>query len=234
MKTKNCRTRVYEGDSCKVNPKLNYEEHLIEDHPQQLIEDHPQKFIENHHVEEPVAAMAAPEESGGSSQWWAWCVAGLIGLCLIAVGFYFGFKNDNESAKYAHATTQNEVGAKTYALSGASGGDSSIAVPQSVEEYVYYFGNDKSSVPDNTVLNQLADKVEETGADITVTAYASTVGNADYNENLSTKRADNVAKYLIAHGVPSNHVKIVPSGETSDYGDVAHNRRANIHVVYPG
>lgn len=226
MKTKNCRTRVYEGDSCKVNPKLNYEEHLIEDHPQ--------KFIENHHVEEPLAAMATPVESGGSSRWWAWCLAGLIGLCLIAVGFYFGFMNDNESVKYARVTSKNAVGAKAYALSGTSAGASSIAIPQNVEEYVYYFGNDKSLVPDNIVLNQLADKVEETGADITVTAYASTVGNADYNKNLSTKRADNVAKYMIAHGVPSNHIKIVPSGETSDYGDDAHNRRANIHVVYPG
>ena len=54
-----------------------------------------------------------------------------------------------------------------------------------------------------------------------------------HNKNLSEKRADNIADYLVAHGVPVDHVKVVSNGETTNYGDEAHNRRANIHVVYP-
>lgn len=241
MKTrKNYQSQIHDGDSCKVNSKLNYEEHLIEDHPQKLIEDHPQHLIEDHPAKAAAFAAApveteavgAPIAGGDKSSWWAWCLAGLVGLFIVGLGLYFGLRKDHDGVKGGqYAYTSQPTGA------GKAVGTEEVTVeaaPGSVEDYVYYFGNDKSAVVDNSKLDQVADKIEETGADVVVTAYASQVGNENYNKNLSEKRADNVADYLVAHGVPVDHVKVVSNGETSNYGDEAHNRRANIHVVYPG
>lgn len=250
MKTqKNYRYQIHDGDSCKVHSDLNYEDHLIEDHPQKQIEDHPRKLIEDHHIAEaPVAAAAAPVEEapeiaavgapvegGTSSHWWAWCVAALAGLCIVAAGLYYGFRNDNDLVKgdkYAYSVSGSDAAKASSSQGAAISGEASGK--ENVVDYVYYFGNDKSAVIDNENLEQMADKIEDTGADVVVTAYASQVGNEAYNKVLSEKRANNIAGYLIAHGVPRSHVKVVSSGETTNYGDEAHNRRANIHVVYPG
>lgn len=249
MKThKNYQSPFHDGDSCKVNSKLNYEEHLIEDHPKKLIEDHPQHLIEDHpqnliedHPAKAAAFAAAPVETeavgapiagGGKSSWWAWCLAGLVGLFIVGLGLYFGLRKDHAGIKgeqYAYVS-QNKGSGQAVGTDGVN----VVAAPGNVEDYVYYFGNDKSAVVDNSRLKQVADKIEETGADVVVTAYASQVGNEVYNKNLSEKRADNIADYLVAHGVPVDHVKVVSNGETTNYGDEAHNRRANIHVVYPG
>lgn len=245
MKThKNHQSQLHEGDSCKVNSKLSYEEHLIEDHPQGLIEDHPQHLIEDQPAKAAafaaapveVEAVGAPIAGGTKSNWWAWCIAGLVGLFIIGIGLYYGLKNDRDGAEGDQYAYISRNGAKVNAQGQTVGldGVTVVAAPGSVEDYVYYFGNDKSAVIDNSKLNQVADKIEDTGADVVVTAYASQVGNDNYNKKLSEKRANNVAGYLIAHGVPSNHVKVVSNGETTNYGDNAHNRRANIHVVYPG
>lgn len=106
-----------------------------------------------------------------------------------------------------------------------------------VANIIYYFGNNESTVADNnSVLNQAAADVAASGADVTVTAYASNVGNPAYNEELSERRAKNVAAYLVAHGVPKNHVKVVGTGESESFGNgnPAYNRRANIHIDYNG
>lgn len=240
MKTrKNYQSQIHDGDSCNVHSKLSYEEHLIEDHPQKLIEDHPQHLIEDHPAKAAAFAAApveteavgAPIAGGNKSSWWAWCLAGLVGLFIVGLGLYFGLRKDHDGVKgeqYAYTSQPAGVG-KAVGTEEVT----VVAAPASVEDYVYYFGNDKSAVVDNSRLNQVADKIEETGADVVVTAYASQVGNENYNKNLSEKRANNVANYLVAHGVPVDHVKVVSNGETANYGDEAHNRRANIHVVYP-
>ncbi len=245
MKTrKNYQSQIHDGDSCNVRSKLSYEEHLIEDHPQKLIEDHPQHLIEDHPAKAAAFAAApveteavgAPIAGGSKSSWWAWCLAGLVGLFIVGLGLYYGLRNDNNGVdgnRYAYVS-KNEAKENTQGQTVGLDGVTVVGAPGSVEDYVYYFGNDKSAVVDNSRLNQVADKIEETGADVVVTAYASQVGNENYNKNLSEKRANNVANYLVAHGVPVDHVKVVSNGETTNYGDEAHNRRANIHVVYPG
>ncbi|MDE6393681.1 MAG: OmpA family protein [Muribaculaceae bacterium] len=101
-------------------------------------------------------------------------------------------------------------------------------------DYIYYFGNDQSAVSDNTLLDEIAQKASETGADITVTAYASETGSAAYNKELTKERATNLADYLISRGVPADHIKISAGGQTDRYGDYALNRRADIVVDYAG
>lgn len=99
-------------------------------------------------------------------------------------------------------------------------------------DYLYYFANDVSAVPENAVLNEVADAAKNTDADITITAYASSTGSAAYNEVLCEKRAENLENYLVAHGVPADHIKIVSGGQTGQFGSDAYNRRADILVNF--
>lgn len=99
-------------------------------------------------------------------------------------------------------------------------------------DYLYYFANNVSAVPENAVLNDIAEAAANTGADITITAYASPTGSAAYNEALCEKRAENIENYLEAHGVSADHIKIVSGGQTDQFGSDAYNRRADILVNY--
>lgn len=99
-------------------------------------------------------------------------------------------------------------------------------------DYLYYFANNQSAVPDNAVLNDIAEAAKNTNADITITAYASQTGSAAYNEALSEQRAENLENYLVAHGVSADHIKIVAGGQTDQFGSDAYNRRADILVNF--
>lgn len=101
-------------------------------------------------------------------------------------------------------------------------------------DYLYYFNNAQSSVPDNKILNDVAEKAKETGAEITITAYASATGSPAYNANLCEQRAENLENYLVAQGVSADHIKIVNGGQTKQFGNDAYCRRADIVVNYAG
>lgn len=102
----------------------------------------------------------------------------------------------------------------------------------SSDDVVYLFPLDGSEIPDDAVLNNLAGKVSESGAYVAVVAYTDESGNAAYNQRLSERRAKRVGDYLIAHGVPANHVKTKGLGQTHAYPTAAQDRRAEIHVTY--
>lgn len=244
MKTRRFyQTKVHYGDKCDLGHELSEEERLIEYRRRLMIEDNPQRIVEEEVIEEePVAAAAAPvEETGGSSGWLSWCLAGLVCLILIAGGCYYAFHGRDAAtngSNMAYVTSTKGASASINGKTAAAAGLNGITVTANAaqgkaEDYIYYFSNDKSAVKNNRMLNDLAVKAENSDADIVITAYASTVGNAAYNKKLSQKRADNVASYLVAHGVDKDHIKVVSNGATTNYGDDAHNRRANIHVVYP-
>lgn len=101
-------------------------------------------------------------------------------------------------------------------------------------DYLYYFANNQSAIPDNEVLNEIAEAAKETDAQITITAYASPTGSAAYNEALCEKRAENLENYLVAHGVDADNINIEKGGQTAQFGDEAFNRRADILVNYAG
>lgn len=130
------------------------------------------------------------------------------------------------------AATQSEAVTSDRLASEASI-DKAANLEASVD-YIYYFGNDQSSVADNVLLDEIAQKASETGADITVTAYASETGSAAYNKELTKERASNLAEYLIDRGVSADHIKISAGGQTDRYGNYALNRRADIVVDYAG
>ncbi|MDE6122065.1 MAG: OmpA family protein, partial [Duncaniella dubosii] len=97
-------------------------------------------------------------------------------------------------------------------------------------DVVYLFPLDGSEIPDDATLNDLAKKVAASGAYVSVVAYTDESGNAEYNQRLSERRAKRVGEYLIAHGVPSDHVRTKGMGQTHAYPSAAQDRRAEIHV----
>lgn len=136
-----------------------------------------------------------------------------------------------KGAEFSDATLSNDIASDRLASEASI--DKAANLEASVD-YIYYFGNDQSSVADNILLDEIAQKASETGADITVTAYASETGSPAYNKELTRERASNLAQYLIERGVPADHIKISAGGQTDRYGDYALNRRADIVVDYAG
>lgn len=136
------------------------------------------------------------------------------------------------AATKANAKTSNAAMAKAataYATAKtATANANATAVPHDV---VYLFPLDGSDIPDDATLNKLAKEVAATGAYVSVVAYTDESGNSAYNQRLSERRAKRVGDYLIAHGVPGDHVKTKGMGETNDYPTAAQDRRAEIHVT---
>lgn len=100
------------------------------------------------------------------------------------------------------------------------------------ETFVYFFSNNKTTVTDSRTLESIAETAASTGADVTVTGYASETGSTAYNKAISEERAENIAEFLEEHGVDTDHIKVVSGGATDRFGDAAHNRRADITVEY--
>lgn len=103
------------------------------------------------------------------------------------------------------------------------------ATPE-VTDAVYLFALNESTIPENEQLNDVAEAASESGAYVTVDAYTDESGRAEYNQRLSERRAKAVGEYLIAHGVPRDHVKTEGHGPTHDYPTAAQDRRANVHL----
>lgn len=78
-------------------------------------------------------------------------------------------------------------------------------------------------------LNTVAQTMLSQGGTYNITGYASTEGDAGYNQSLSERRARSVAAYLVGKGVPSSSLNSSGAGETTQFGsDLASNRRVQI------
>lgn len=84
------------------------------------------------------------------------------------------------------------------------------AAALSREERTVYFGFNQASLsPEmkqrlDTLSSTLRSDSQVTGARIV--GYADRIGNANYNEKLSKKRAENVRQYMVAHGLINTSV----------------------------
>ncbi len=63
---------------------------------------------------------------------------------------------------------------------------------------------------------------------VEVIGYADTVGSSDYNMDLSTKRAANVAKYLRLNGINSKEMITLGKGENNQFDSNRLNRRVEV------
>lgn len=140
------------------------------------------------------------------------------------------------AASMATAVATTVDGAAAYARYPVASDDliSQEAADERKVDYLYYFANDQSAIPNNEVLNDIAEAARNTDASITITAYASPTGSAAYNDALCQQRAENLENYLVAHGVDADNISIIPGGQTDKFGDDVFCRRADIVVNYAG
>ena len=235
---------MYNSKLSLMETKKDYQNRLPE-HPEPLeLGAYEEKAAPVPPVEEPQMAHATIDRHSrrGGFLGWAWLTILAIGV-LVGSIYWFSDRDKDTDSLYA---SQNLQGASVYgkadatdirqgrpvavkaslAATDAAKADES-AVPHDV---IYLFPLDGSEVPDDATLNDLAKKVAASGAYVSVVAYTDESGNAEYNQRLSERRARRVGEYLIAHGVPSDHVRTKGMGQTHAYPSAAQNRRAEIQV----
>lgn len=110
-------------------------------------------------------------------------------------------------------------------------GSMTVVDNTSTPDAVYLFELNGSAIAESDVLDAVAKRARETGADVTVTAYTDNSGRTDYNIRLSERRAKAVGDYLVAHGVARDHVKTYGRGPTQAYATPAQDRRAEVRLV---
>lgn len=90
------------------------------------------------------------------------------------------------------------------------------------------FGFDSAEVQDTKALENLAAEAKKSGRNVVIKAYTDEVGNVDYNKALSMRRAKAVSDYLVAHGVPADHISTQGMGPTHAFATNARDRFAQV------
>ena len=98
-----------------------------------------------------------------------------------------------------------------------------------------FFNIDKAKIAskkDLVNVKNLADYAKDNNATLLVTGYAdSATGPADYNRELSQKRAETVADELVKMGVNRSNIKIEAMGGVDTLVPPSYNRRATVEIV---
>lgn len=107
------------------------------------------------------------------------------------------------------------------------------------EQTVFYFGFNKSDLTDDDVesLKEHAQYMQKNSNVIAqIEGHTDFHGPHAYNEQLSKKRAESVAKVLIEEGVPQSQIVINALADNKPMeckGDTRHNRRVELHYKEP-
>lgn len=98
-----------------------------------------------------------------------------------------------------------------------------------------FFNLDKSTIAsrkDLVNVKELADYAKENGTKIVVTGYAdSATGNAEYNRQLSQKRAERVADEITKLGVDKDNIIINAKGGVDTLVPASYNRRVIVELA---
>jgi outer membrane protein OmpA-like peptidoglycan-associated protein len=112
--------------------------------------------------------------------------------------------------------------------------------PSAAKVFIVFFDWDRDTItPEGMAIIQQAADAYKAGAmvQIQVTGYTDRSGSAGYNQRLSERRANNVAKALARLGVPQNQMAVSGRGEndnrvpTADGVREPQNRR--VEIVFP-
>ena len=113
---------------------------------------------------------------------------------------------------------------------------------QSQVTVIIFFDSDDNSITQESIgvikrnVNALKATPEFT---ITLEGYSDITGRADYNLELSEKRAQIAKNYLVDIGIDSNKIKVIGKGGTEKYGTgetneaLQQNRRVNLIIDIP-
>ena len=98
-----------------------------------------------------------------------------------------------------------------------------------------FFNIDKADIAskkDLVNVKNLADYSKDNNAKLVVTGYAdSATGSAEYNRELSQKRAETVADELVNMGVKRENIQIVANGGVDTLVPPSYNRRATVELA---
>ena len=98
-----------------------------------------------------------------------------------------------------------------------------------------FFNIDKADIAskkDLVNVKNLADYSKDNDAKLIVTGYAdSATGSAEYNRELSQKRAETVADELVNMGVKRENIQIVANGGVDTLVPPSYNRRATVEIA---
>ncbi len=104
-----------------------------------------------------------------------------------------------------------------------------VAAPVSV-----FFNIGKSKIASKKDLQNVKDLVEVAKANdskIVVTGYAdSKTGSAEFNQQLSQKRAETVADEIVNMGISRDNIEIVAAGGVDTLSPISYNRRATVAI----
>lgn len=122
----------------------------------------------------------------------------------------------------ATAAAKATAASNNVAASGASGASADKM------NVICLFGFDSAEVQDTKALENLAAEAKKSGRNVVIKAYTDEVGNVDYNKALSMRRAKAVSDYLVAHGVPADHISTQGMGPTHAFATNARDRYAQV------
>lgn len=164
--------------------------------------------------------------------------SGVIEVTEITTGEIAQSMPETDSAELSSASVSAATSVKavpqTLAQASAAGDTvSSGATLQgaATPDVVCLFPVNGDVIQENPQLNDLAEEVVADGSDVVITGYTDESGNAAYNQQLSDRRAKAIGDYLVAHGVPRDHISVEGRGQTHAFASNALDRRVEVRVV---
>lgn len=105
-----------------------------------------------------------------------------------------------------------------------------VSFGQELTENVYFDVDEFKLTPDaKKTLDELLPSIEN--KNLQITGYSDSLGSENYNLELSNKRAQSVADYLVSKGVNGKNLKpLLAKGETTSAPTLNQNRRVSIDV----
>ena len=147
-------------------------------------------------------------------------------------GMIDGLQGQLDDALAANKEKQNQIKALEAANKELEGKveELSKVKPISVSESIFFaFDSHKiASKKEELNIKAYAEAAKAAGVKVKVVGFADKVGSNEYNNKLSTKRAEAVAEIIRSYGV---EVEVVAGGESEEYKERMLNRRAVITVA---
>ena len=170
----------------------------------------------------------------------------IIALAVVGIGGYFFMKNSSKETPQTVSTASSDssavtssdssgIPADTTAAAAADASTSSAEAPVVSAPSTFTKGSAEVVSVDESKVSQVLDYLKSNAsAVVTVEGYASSEGDAAFNDRLSQARATNFVKYLVSKGVKAENIKAVgkgienPVASNDDEAGRSQNRRVEI------
>ncbi len=162
--------------------------------------------------------------------------SGVIEVTEITTGEIAQSLPETDSVELSSASAATSVKAVPQTLAQASAAGDTVSADATLQgattpDVVCLFPVNGDVIQENPQLNDLAEEVVADGSDVVITGYTDESGNAAYNQQLSDRRAKAIGDYLVAHGVPRDHISVEGRGQTHAFASNALDRRVEVRVV---